>query len=132
MEDHFPCCRLCTSLQTVWQPYIVCDSVLPGTLDPSKCTCSGEGLAQATAGQPTSFAVHTLDLHGNTRTQGGDTFTVSAQLQGDTGPTSGGLLGTVEDLGQGIYRASYTATTAGSYEVSVTSSDGRLDSSGSP
>ena len=112
----------------VWQKYIVFVAVLPGTLDPSKCTCSGEGLAHATAGQPTSFRVHTLDLHGNTRTQGGDAFTLSAQLPGDSGSISGSLQGTVEDLGQGIYRAAYTATAAGSYEVSVASSDGRFGS----
>lgn len=101
-------------------------AVLPGALDPSKCTCSGEGLAHAIAGQPISFRVHTLDLHGNTRTQGGDTFTVTAQLQGDTGTISGSHHGTVEDLGQGVYRAAYTATAAGSYEVSVASSDGKV------
>lgn len=101
-------------------------AVLPGSLDASKCTCSGEGLGHATAGQPTSFRVHTIDLYGNTRTQGGDFFTVNAQLRGDTGPGSGSLLGTVEDLGQGIYRAAYTATAAGSYDVSITCSEGRL------
>lgn len=110
---------------TLHHKYVLWGAVLPGTLGPSRCTCSGEGLAHATAGQVTSFRIHTLDVHGNTRTQGGDAFTVSAQLQGDTGATSGSLQGTVEDLGQGIYRAAYTATTAGSYEVSVTS-DGRL------
>ena len=116
----------------VWQEHIAFVAVLPGALDPSKCTCSGEGLAHAIAGQPTSFRVHTLDLHGNTRTQGGDSFTVSAHLQGDLGSISGSLQGTVEDLGQGIYRAAYTATAAGSYQVSVTSSDGRLGSGGLP
>lgn len=129
-ESCFPCYRLCTSLLTVRQPYNVFAAVLPGALDPSKCTCSGEGLTHATAGQPTSFRVHTLDLHGNTRTQGGDTFTVSALLQGDTGPSSGSLHGTVEDLGQGIYRAAYTATAAGTYKVSLISSDGEPDSRG--
>lgn len=124
-KGRFPCYCLCTALLIIWQQYIAFVAVLPGALDPSKCTCSGEGLAHATAGQPTSFRVHTLDLHGNTRTQGGDIFTVSAQLQGDTGQTSGSLHGTIEDLGQGIYRAAYMATAAGSYEVSVTSSDGR-------
>lgn len=100
--------------------------MVPASPDPSKCTCSGEGLGHATAGQPTSFRVHTLDLYGNTRTQGGDTFTVTAQLQGDAGSGFESLQGTVEDLGQGIYRAAYTATAAGSYEVNVTSTDGRL------
>ena len=100
--------------------------MLPGSLDASKCTCSGEGLGHATAGHPTSFRIHTLDLYGNTRTQGGDSFTVTAQLQGATGSGSESIQGMVEDLGQGIYRAAYTATAAGSYDVSVTSSDGRL------
>lgn len=115
-------------LLTSHHQYMLWIAVLPGTLDPYKCTCSGEGLAQATAGQPTSFRIHTLDVHGNARTQGGDAFAVSAQLQGGTGQTSEGLQGMIEDLGQGIYRAAYTATAAGSYEVSVTSSDGRLHS----
>lgn len=107
---------------------MTCVAVLPGSLDPSKCTCSGEGLAHATAVQPISFRIHTLDLYSNKRTQGGDSFSVTAQLQGDMASDFGSLQGTVEDLGQGIYRATYTATAAGSYEVRVTSAEGRVGS----
>lgn len=93
-------------------------AVLPSDLDPSKCTCSGEGLAHATAGLPTSFKIHTLDRFGNTRTAGGDSFQVSA-LCTEEGTQYEPLAGKVEDLGQGLYRAVCTATVAGSYEVAV-------------
>lgn len=100
-------------------------AVLPGSLDPSRSICSGKGLAHVTAGQPASFKLHTLDCYGNTRTQGGDAFMLTAQLVGETSSTSAIIQGKVEDLGQGLYRAGYVANVAGSYEVKVTSLDGR-------
>jgi len=106
-------------------------AVLPGDLEPSRCTCSGEGLAHATAGQLASFRIHTLDGFGNTRTPGGDAFWVSAQNT-EEGSQLEAVAGRVEDLGQGMYRAAYTATIAGSYEVAVTALDGEtsLNASG--
>jgi hypothetical protein len=98
-------------------------AVLPGDLEPCRCTCTGEGLAHATAGQLASFRIHTLDGFGNTRTPGGDTFQVSAQST-EEGSQSEAIAGRVEDLGQGMYRAAYTATIAGSYEVAVTALNG--------
>ena len=98
-------------------------AVLPGDLEPCRCTCTGEGLAHATAGQLASFRIHTLDGFGNTRTPGGDTFQVSAQST-EEGSQSEAIAGRVEDLGQGMYRAAYTATVAGSYEVAVTAPNG--------
>jgi len=106
-------------------------AVLPGDLEPCRCTCTGEGLAHATAGQLASFRIHTLDGFGNTRTPGGDTFQVSAQST-EAGTQLEAVAGRVEDLGQGMYRAAYTATTAGSYEVAVTALNGEtsLNASG--
>ena len=40
------------------------------------------------------------------------------------------VLGRIEDLGQGIYRAGYTAHAAGSYKVEVTALDGKKTSKG--
>ncbi len=98
-------------------------AVLPGDLEPCRCTCTGEGLAHATAGQLASFRIHTLDGFGNTRTPGGDAFQVSAQST-EEGLQLEAVAGRVEDLGQGMYRAAYTATVAGSYEVAVTALSG--------
>ena len=50
---------------------------------------------------------------------------LTAQLVGETSSTSAIIQGKVEDLGQGLYRAGYVANVAGSYEVKVTSLDGR-------
>ncbi|KAL0032084.1 hypothetical protein WJX77_004214 [Trebouxia sp. C0004] len=97
--------------------------VLPGDLAPSRCTCTGEGLAHATAGQLASFRIHTLDGFGNSRTPGGDAFEVSAQCT-EEGSQPEAVAGRVEDLGQGMYRAMYTATMAGSCEIAVTALDG--------
>ena len=93
-------------------------AVLPSDLDPSRCTCSGQGLAHATAGQLASFKIHALDRFGNTRTAGGDSFQVSA-LCIEEGSQNEAVAGRVQDLGQGLYRAACTATVAGSYEVAV-------------
>ena len=102
------------------------DAVQPSRLDASKCTCSGEGLAHAIAGQPASFKLHALDVYGNTRTQGGDVFAVSAVLQNTNGTdSSAAVQGKVDEVGEGMYRATYTVTTAGSHEVSVTSLEGK-------
>ncbi len=108
-------------------------AVLPGDLEPCRCTCTGEGLAHATAGQLASFRIHTLDGFGNTRTPGGDAFRVSARAT-EEGSQPEAVAGRVEDLGQGMYRAAYTATVAGSYEVAVTALNGEtsLNASGPP
>jgi hypothetical protein len=100
-------------------------AVLPGDLEPCRCTCTGEGLAHATAGQLASFRIHTLDGFGNTRTPGGDTLQVSAQST-EEGSQLEAVAGRVEDLGQGMYRAAYTATVAGSYEIAVTALNGEM------
>ena len=98
--------------------------MLPADLDPPRCPCSGEGLAHATAGEPSSFRIHALDCFGNTRGQGGDSFQVLAVCTKE-GSESQEILGRVEDLGEGIYKAGYVGTTADSYLVEVTS-NGRL------
>ena len=99
-----------------------CAAVLPGQVDASKCFCVGKGLGHATAGQPAGFSIHTLDCYGNTRTQGADSFVVAAQLQNSsTAP----IQGKVEEVGSGIYHATYGITTAGSCEVSITLLDGK-------
>ncbi|DBA83503.1 TPA: hypothetical protein ACH3X2_006431 [Trebouxia sp. C0005] len=97
--------------------------VLPGDLEPCRCTCTGEGLAHATAGQLASFKIHTVDGFGNTRTPGGDILQLSAQST-EEGSQLEAVAGRVEDLGQGMYRAAYTATVAGSYEIAVTALNG--------
>lgn len=98
-------------------------AVLPGDLEPCRCTCTGEGLAHATAGQLASFKIHTVDGFGNTRTPGGDILQLSAQST-EEGSQLEAVAGRVEDLGQGMYRAAYTATVAGSYEIAVTALNG--------
>lgn len=111
---------------------LVFAAVLPGHLNPPKCTCSGEGLSHALAGQVTSFKIHTMDCYGHIRTQGGDAFSVSAHLLEETASDKPAIEGKVEDLGQGLYRAAYTAKISGSYEVSVTALDGRAHAQSRP
>ena len=98
--------------------------MLPTDLDTPRCPCSGELISHSFAGELSSFRIHGLDCFGNTRVQGGDSFQVLAVCTKEENESEE-ILGRVEDLGQGNYKAGYAATTAGSYLIEVTSK-GRL------
>ncbi|KAK9829410.1 hypothetical protein WJX72_005680 [[Myrmecia] bisecta] len=81
------------------------------------CEVKGAPLTLSTeAGQAAGFMLIAKDAQGVQKSLGGDKFTVQWSLIGDAAPP---ITGKVEDLGNGEYKSSFSATAAGSYSVSV-------------
>lgn len=88
------------------------DSIGPS---PCHCTAFGPGLDGGTVRHVSHFTVSVYDRHGQLRALGGDTVEVRV-----TDPTGRWAPARVEDNGGGVYLASYTPSTAGEHQVSVT------------
>ena len=123
------------------------DCWLQSAADPAHCRVAGAGVTRAVAGQEANVLIEARDDNSCRRLSGGDEFQVALRWGGRTlrhqhnvaslrathpagpdttscpcmharsGPAS--LAATVKDNGDGTYRASYTPTVAGVYELSI-------------
>ncbi|KAL9643268.1 hypothetical protein ABK040_014724 [Willaertia magna] len=93
-------------------------TVLPSPeSDPSKCTLSGQGIDSAVAGVLTEFVLTSFDKFGN-RGAGGEAFNATL-----TNEQNDIVNCTVEELGDGRYKFSYTCPKSSVYELKVNLGD---------
>jgi filamin len=78
------------------------------------CRCFGSGMAQATAGEGTSFTIQAVDGRGVARKSGGDNFDISI-----TGPEGDNPHATIRDNAEGTYTVSWIGKYAGLYAVRI-------------
>lgn len=80
--------------------------------DASKSWAEGPGLEEAWDNEPAVFTIHSVDLDGNPRTEGGDPFTVDID-----GPSP--VTANIDDNGDGTYTVTYEPDAPGDYTVKV-------------
>ena len=78
------------------------------------CRCFGSGMAQAVAGEPTSFTIQAVDGRGVARKSGGDNFDVTIKGPEDDTPHA-----KIRDNAEGTYTVSWAGKFAGIYAVHV-------------
>jgi filamin len=78
------------------------------------CRCFGSGMAQATAGEATSFTIQAVDGRGVARKSGGDNFEVSIK-----GPEGDEPHATIRDNAEGTYTISWVGKFTGLYAVHI-------------
>eukprot|EP01119_Soliformovum_irregulare_P019678 TRINITY_DN6285_c0_g1_i2.p1 TRINITY_DN6285_c0_g1~~TRINITY_DN6285_c0_g1_i2.p1 ORF type:complete len:1759 (+),score=451.20 TRINITY_DN6285_c0_g1_i2:385-5661(+) len=91
--------------------------------NPTDAYAYGPGTVFAIAGVQANFTIQSVDVYGNRVLLGGDVFTVTL--------TSGSqsVTGTVVDNQDGSYSASYVATVAGSYVLTITTGGNQIRNS---
>jgi hypothetical protein len=90
-------------------------TVLPGEIDPQRCTTEGSGSEIAIRDQPASFTIATADRCGNRLIQGGANFEVMVySVEG-----SDTVHASVTDRMDGTYVVMYTVEHSGPYQVLV-------------
>ena len=101
-------------------------TISDGACKGSASAVYGSGLEANVAGKEASFIVQARDAAHNNRTVDGDAFTV--MLRDPNGDT---IFGNASKyLGNGMYRATYTATVAGEHELTITlDADGEMTES---
>ncbi|MEW5308053.1 MAG: hypothetical protein WDW38_000041 [Sanguina aurantia] len=114
------------------------DAWVQSAADPRTTVLGGPGLVRAVAGGTATFMIQARDEEGNRRLSGGEEWLVSVHTAASATPTASrtslhdttqalalrasppAAIGSVEDLGDGSYRASYSLTTAGIHYLSIT------------
>jgi hypothetical protein len=94
----------------------------PGPPDPKTCTVSGPGFAGGASGVPVNLIITLKDEDGKRLKEGGED--VAVRVLPASGPSGGASGATyidvaIEDKGNGMYVATYTAPAKGTYNVSV-------------
>ena len=98
--------------------------IYPGRADASAIHLEGDGVSRATVDAVATFTIHSFDVFGNKRTQGGALFTVEAHggwTQAADGSTHAPThkVADVQDLKNGSYAVSYYITHAGQYSLDI-------------
>ncbi|MEW5303896.1 MAG: hypothetical protein WDW36_006546 [Sanguina aurantia] len=114
------------------------DAWVQSAADPRTTVLGGPGLVRAVAGGTATFMIQARDEEGNRRLSGGEEWLVSVHTEAPATPAASqtsspattqalaphasppAATGSVEDLGDGTYRASYRLTTAGIHYLSIT------------
>ena len=109
--------------------------IYPGRADASAIHLEGDGVSRASVDAVATFTIHSFDVFGNKRTQGGALFTVEAHggwTQAADGSTHAPThkVADVQDLKNGSYAVSYYITHAGQYSLDISLDSVR--SAGSP
>jgi len=110
-QGSIPSTRLYKPLDVSGTTYTM--EVKPSATCATTSVANGNALSIATAGTLSSFSITARDKNSNSKTDGGDTFTVS--LVGSSGTPL--LSGSVTDQTNGKYQVSYTPTIAKSYDL---------------
>eukprot|EP01087_Luapelamoeba_hula_P017398 TRINITY_DN547_c0_g1_i1.p1 TRINITY_DN547_c0_g1~~TRINITY_DN547_c0_g1_i1.p1 ORF type:complete len:2178 (+),score=469.78 TRINITY_DN547_c0_g1_i1:249-6782(+) len=93
--------------------------VVPGSADPGTTFALGKGLEEATAGEPATFMVQSLDSFGNEIKTGGANITASLHPEKSDKITPA----TVTDNNDGLYKVEYTVDESGRHVLDVNLDD---------